>query len=142
VVAADVNLRPLERMKSHFPLAANVSEWDVSGPGLSEAAPRSFNLIIALDVLEHVKDLASTLAQLMRLLHPKGELIVSGPTENALYRFGRRLAGPEYSGVYHERGVGEIRQMLSQQARVTPLATLYWPIPLFEIFIARPRQVA
>ena len=105
MVAADVNLLPLDRMKSRFPLAANVSEWNTSGLALSEAAARSFELIIALDVLEHVKDLPGTLAQLLRLLQPGGELIVSGPTENALYRFGRRLAGPEYSGDYHERGV-------------------------------------
>lgn len=138
VVAADVNLLPLQRMKSHFPLAANVAEWDTAGPEIAEAAAASFDLIIALDVLEHVKDLSWTLSQLLRLLRPDGELIVSGPTENALYRFGRRLAGPEYSGEYHERGVAEIRHVLGQRARVTPLSTLYWPVPLFEIFIARP----
>ena len=138
VVAADVNLLPLDRMKSHFPLAPNITEWDAAGPEISEAAAHSFDLIIALDVLEHVKDLARTLTQLLRLLRPGGELIVSGPTENALYRFGRRLAGPEYSGDYHERGVAEIRHMLSRQARITPLSTLYWPVPLFEIFIATP----
>jgi 2-polyprenyl-3-methyl-5-hydroxy-6-metoxy-1,4-benzoquinol methylase len=138
VVAADVNLLPLERMKSHFPLAANITEWDASGPAIPEAAAQSFDLIIALDVLEHVKDLSWTLTQLLRLLRPSGELIVSGPTENALYRFGRRLAGPEYSGEYHERGVAEIRHMLGRQARITPLSTLYWPVPLFEIFIAQP----
>lgn len=138
VVAADVNLLPLQRMKNHFPLAHNITEWDASGPEISAAAAHSFDLIIALDVLEHVKDLPGTLAQLLRLLRPGGELIVSGPTENALYRFGRRLAGPEYSGDYHERGVSEIRQMLSRQTRVTPLSTLYWPVPLFEIFVAQP----
>jgi 2-polyprenyl-3-methyl-5-hydroxy-6-metoxy-1,4-benzoquinol methylase len=138
VVAADVNLLPLERMKSHFPLASNVTEWDASAPAGSEPAAHSFDLVIALDVLEHVKDLPVTLARLLRLLRPGGEMIVSGPTENALYRFGRRLAGPEYSGDYHERGVAEIRHTLSHQAQVTPLATLYWPVPLFEIFVATP----
>ena len=138
VVAADVNLLPLSRMKSHFPPATTITEWDVTGAAISQAAAHSFDLIIALDVLEHVKDLSTTLAQLLRLLQPGGELIVSGPTENALYRFGRRLAGPEYSGEYHERGVAEIRKMLAGQATVTPLATLYWPVPLFEIFVARP----
>jgi 2-polyprenyl-3-methyl-5-hydroxy-6-metoxy-1,4-benzoquinol methylase len=138
VVAADVNLLPLERMKSRFPLPANVTEWNASGPAMAEAPAHSFDLIIALDVLEHVKDLPWTLTQLLRLLHPGGELIVSGPTESALYRFGRRLAGPEYSGEYHERGVAEIRHMLSRRAHITPLSTLYWPVPLFEIFSAKP----
>jgi 2-polyprenyl-3-methyl-5-hydroxy-6-metoxy-1,4-benzoquinol methylase len=138
VVAADVNLAPLDHMKSLFPLAANVTEWNVSGVALSEAPAHSYELIVALDVLEHVTHLAGTLAQLLRLLKRGGELIVSGPTENALYRFGRRLAGPQYSGDYHERGVAEIRHVLAQQARITPLATLFWPIPLFEIFSAKP----
>ena len=136
VVAADVDLLPLERMKSHIPLASNVTEWDASGTTLAQAEAASFDLIIALDVLEHVEDLARTLTQLLRLLGKGGQLIISGPTENALYRFGRVLAGPEYSGEYHERGVAEIRGALLRQAEVRQIATLYWPVPLFEIFAA------
>lgn len=136
VVAADVDLLPLERMKTHMPLASNIKEWDVSGPVLAQAAAASFDLIIALDVLEHVRDLPWTLGHLLRLLGKRGELVISGPTENVLYRFGRRLAGPEYSGEYHERGVAEIRSTLQQKVEVQQIATLYWPMPLFEIFTA------
>jgi 2-polyprenyl-3-methyl-5-hydroxy-6-metoxy-1,4-benzoquinol methylase len=136
VVAADVDLLPLERMKTHMPLASNIKEWDVSGPVLAQAAAASFDLIIALDVLEHVQDLPWTLDHLLRLLGKRGELVISGPTENVLYRFGRRLAGPEYSGEYHERGVAEIRSTLQQKVEVQQIATLYWPMPLFEIFTA------
>jgi 2-polyprenyl-3-methyl-5-hydroxy-6-metoxy-1,4-benzoquinol methylase len=138
VVAADVDLLPLERMKTHFPLAPNIREWDASGPALDQAAAGSFDLIIALDVLEHVKDLMRTLGQLLRVLKKGGQLIISGPTENALYRFGRRLAGPEYSGEYHERGVAEIRRALRGRMPVRQVATLYWPVPLFEIFSVAP----
>ena len=137
VVAADVDLLPLERVQSRIALASNVREWQLSGSGLSEAAASSFDLIIALDVLEHVKDLHGALAQLLRLLRRGGQLIVSGPTENALYRFGRMLAGPQFSGDYHERGVAEIRRTLARQAEVKQIATLYWPVPLFEVFVAR-----
>jgi len=136
VVAADVDLLPLERMKRRIPLPSNVTEWDASGVAMAQGEAASFDLIIALDVLEHVKDLPWTLAQLLRLLKKGGQLIVSGPTENALYRFGRKLAGPEYSGEYHERGVAEIRGTLMQQAQVKQIATLYWPVALFEIFAA------
>ena len=136
VVAADVDLLPLKRMQQHVPLAQNVTEWDISGPALAGAAAASFDLIIALDVLEHVKDLQGTLAQLLRLLEQGGQLIISGPTENALYRFGRMLAGPEFSGDYPERGVDEIRRALKQHAEVKQIATLYWPLPLFEVFFA------
>jgi 2-polyprenyl-3-methyl-5-hydroxy-6-metoxy-1,4-benzoquinol methylase len=137
-VAADVDLLPLERMKTHVPLASNIREWDASGPALDQAAAGSFDLIIALDVLEHVKDLMRTLEQLLRVLKQGGQLIISGPTENALYRFGRRLAGPEYSGEYHERGVAEIRRALLTRMPVRQIATLYWPVPLFEIFSVAP----
>ena len=136
VVAADVDLLPLERMKRHIPLASNVTEWDSSGTTMTQLGAASFDLIIALDVLEHVKDLPWTLAQLLRVLKHGGQFIISGPTENALYRFGRKLAGPQYSGEYHERGVAEIRRALKQQAQVRQIATLYWPVALFEIFAA------
>ena len=93
-------------------------------------------MIIALDVLEHVKDLGGTLSALLRLLRAGGQLVVSGPTENGLYRVGRKLAGPEYSGDYHERGIADIRQELARRVRLKHIATLYWPAPLFEIFTA------
>ncbi len=73
----------------------------------------------------------------MNLLKPNGQLVVSGPTENFLYQIGRKIAGPEYSGAYHERGIAEIKRELKRLARVEHIATLYQPIPLFEVFAAR-----
>ena len=61
--------------------------------------------------------------------------MVSGPTENILYKIGRKLAGPEYSGEYHERGIAEVKRELNKLARVRQIATLYRPIPLFEVFV-------
>jgi 2-polyprenyl-3-methyl-5-hydroxy-6-metoxy-1,4-benzoquinol methylase len=136
VVAADIDLVPLEHMQRHVTLAPNVQVRDAALSALAQIPAASFDLIIALDVLEHVDDLDATLVQLLRLLRPGAQLVVSGPTENMLYRIGRRLAGPEYSGEYHERGVPEIRHSLAQRASLKQIATLYWPIPLFEIFAA------
>ena len=136
VVAIDVDLLPLEKVKQHIPLAANVDVIDANQTPISALAPQSFDLINALDVLEHVDDLPQTLSQLMKLLKPGGQLLVSGPTENILYQIGRKLAGPEYSGTYHERGIAEIKQELRKISRVEHIATLYKPIPLFEIFTA------
>ncbi len=136
VVAADIDLVPLENVRRHIPLAPNVKVMNASGNSLAALPAASFDLIIALDVLEHVRDLPGTLTALLRLLEPGGQLVISGPTENALYRFGRRLAGPEFSGDYHERGIDEIRRELTRQVRLEHIATLYWPAPLFEIFSA------
>lgn len=136
VTAFDIDLHPLERVRQYIPLAENVEVIDtLQSPG-SQLAPNSLDLINALDVLEHVDDLPGTLTQLMNLLKPGGQLVVSGPTENILYQIGRRLAGPEYSGEYHERGISEIRQELRRLGRVEHIATLYHPIPLFEVFTA------
>jgi len=138
VIASDIDLLPLENMKQHIPLAANVKMHDASENSGALLLPASIDLVIALDVLEHVMDLDAALTRLLGMLKPGGQLVVSGPTENILYRFGRKLAGPEYSGDYHERSVAEIHHALAKQVRVRHIATLYWPVPLFEIFAATP----
>jgi SAM-dependent methyltransferase len=127
---------PLERMKQHIPLPEHVTVLNGKQVSATQLHPNSFDLINALDVLEHVSDLPRTLSDLLKLLKPGGRLVVSGPTENILYQMGRRLAGPEYSGEYHERGIGEIKRELGRLARLRQIATLYWPIPLFEVFAA------
>ena len=137
VTAMDVDLLPLESVQVHIPLAKNVEVKDASKTNISDLPANSFDLIIALDVLEHVKDLPRTLNELLALLKSGGQLIVSGPTENILYRLGRKIAGPEYSGAYHERGIAEIKTELAPISRIEPIATLYWPIPLFELFAAK-----
>ncbi len=137
VTAMDVDLLPLESVQAYIPLALNVEVKDASKSQVSDLPVNSFDLIIALDVLEHVKDLPRTLNDLLALLKQSGQLIVSGPTENILYRIGRKVAGPEYSGAYHERGIAEIKTELIPIAHIEPIATLYWPVPLFEIFTAK-----
>ena len=137
VTAMDVDLLPLERVQTFIPLANNVEVKDAGRNGVIDLPASSFDLVIALDVLEHVKDLPRTLKELLILLKPDGQLIVSGPTENILYQIGRKIAGPEYSGTYHERGIAEIRNELIRLAHIEPIATLYWPIPLFEVFTAK-----
>ena len=136
VDAIDIDLHPLKQVKQYIPLAANVQVFDANQIPISNLPPKSFDLINALDVLEHVQDLPQTLSELMNLLKPNGQLVVSGPTENILYQIGRKLAGSEYSGAYHERGIAEIKRELKRIARVEHIATLYQPIPLFEIFAA------
>jgi 2-polyprenyl-3-methyl-5-hydroxy-6-metoxy-1,4-benzoquinol methylase len=134
VVALDVDLIPFERMKAYVDFPANLEVQDGRSFPLDRLPAASFDIITALDVLEHVEDLSGILTNLLRLLKPGGCLIVSGPTENVFYRLGRRLAGREYTGDYHERGVREIRETASKYASTNDIATLYWPIPLFEVF--------
>jgi 2-polyprenyl-3-methyl-5-hydroxy-6-metoxy-1,4-benzoquinol methylase len=133
----DIDLVPLDRVKKYIPLAENIRVLDANHVAISQMTAKSFDLINALDVLEHVDDLRGTLSDLLGLIKPGGRLVVSGPTENILYQIGRKLAGPEYSGEYHERGIAEIKRELNRMAQVEQIATLYWPVPLFEVFVAQ-----
>ena len=137
VTAMDIDLAPLEQVRKHISLPENIQLLDANQTSLSHLTPASFDLISALDVLEHVQNLSRTLSELLSLLKPGGQLVVSGPTENALYQIGRKLAGAEFSGDYHERGTPEIKRELARLAPVRQIATLYWPVPLFEMFVAQ-----
>jgi 2-polyprenyl-3-methyl-5-hydroxy-6-metoxy-1,4-benzoquinol methylase len=137
VTAMDLDLLPIQSVEKYIPLPKNVIVKDAAKTAIIDLPANSFDLIIALDVLEHVHNLPKTLNELLALLKPGGQLIVSGPTENILYRLGRKVAGPEYSGAYHERGIAEIKNELLKTTRLQHIATLYWPIPLFEIFSAK-----
>ena len=70
---------------------------------------------------------------------PGGRLLVSGPTESVFYKLGRRVAGPEDSGAYHERGIGEVRRLLGDMVPVRTVASLYPPVTLFDIFAGTRR---
>ena len=94
-------------------------------------------LILAMDVLEHVEDLDGTLRDLRRTMTPDGRLLISGPTENVLYRLGRRLAG--YSGHYHRRGIRDIERALRRDFQVVKRRVIFPLAPLFVILDARPR---
>ena len=137
VTAMDIDLLPFERISRQRAFPANLTVHDARELTLKDLPKASFDVIVATDVLEHVEDLSGTLADMGTLLKPGGQLVISGPTENILYKIGRQLAGPEYSGDYHERGILEVRNLLAEQMQVIHIATLYWPVPLFEIFAGR-----
>ena len=69
-------------------------------------ADASIDVVVAAEVLEHVDDIEHVLRAFQRVLKPDAPLLVSVPTENALYRFGRRLAG--FSGHYHHANAAAI----------------------------------
>lgn len=79
---------------------------------LSQIRDRRFDIIFALDVLEHVKDLDLIIEQLI-VMAGSGKIIVSGPTENLWYSLGRRITG--FSGHYHERNIYDIEVCLKKK---------------------------
>lgn len=95
----------------------------------------SLDAITALDVLEHIEDLDSVLSALCLLLQPRGSLVISLPTENALYKVGRVVSGIGTTGEYH---LNSVRDVLGAAARsgLTVTRSRSVPsslVPLFKI---------
>jgi len=58
----------------------------------------NFDVVVCLDVLEHIKDLENALIEIKRVLKKNCYLITSEPTENLLYKILRFL----YKGTYSQ----------------------------------------
>lgn len=136
VIAVDTDFAPLERMRRHvdFPASVAFHQKDLAELGLPAD---SLDAIVALDVLEHIQDFEKYLSLFLRLLKPGGRILVSGPTENWLYELGRRLAGKQFSGDYHETNIASIRAAFARALPVHMHARLIWPFTLFEVFSVR-----
>lgn len=132
VIGVDIDLEPLKKIEQYINFPKNVSFQET----YEEVPEKSLELIIALDVLEHVDNLDKELEKFASLLASGGELIVSGPTENFLYKIGRFLAGPSYSGHYHVRNIYDIRRATPKNMTPRNLATLYPVVPFFLIYTA------
>lgn len=97
-------------------------------------APGSVDLIVALDVLEHIAPLDELLQQINALLTDDGVLLISGPSETWFYRLGRRMVG--FSGEYHVSTVYDVERNLQKIFR-TQRVRRWPPIPvLFEFLLA------
>lgn len=131
VIGNDINMQPFLLMSRYVEFPENVA---FSSERLSEYPKESFDIITALDVLEHVSELEETLDWLLYILKPGGKLFISGPTESFFYRIGRNLAGKEFSGDYHERGVKDILIMSQKKGYCKVISTIPWFMPLFLIF--------
>jgi SAM-dependent methyltransferase len=89
-------------------------------------ADSSIDAVLAAEVLEHFEDLTEPLTMFQRVLKPDGRLFVSVPTENALYKFGRRLAG--FKGDYHHSNASSIDGNI-QKFGYRLVRTRYVPAP-------------
>tara|TARA_R110002167_G_scaffold88964_10_gene239821 strand:- start:6628 stop:7317 length:690 start_codon:yes stop_codon:yes gene_type:complete len=135
VTAIDLDFSPLKLIqeKVDFPPTIRFIEGDL----LQEDLPsNSFDVIFALDVLEHIENLSDYIALFRRLLTPNGCIVVSGPTENILYKMGRALAGNRFTGDYHVTNIAKIKQEFANQLQVKTIKRLIFPVVLFELFSA------
>ena len=136
VTAVDLDLGPKRLLEERVAFSRSITF--VEGDLLTlDLAPESFDVIVALDVLEHISPLAPYVRVFERLLSRDGVLIVSGPTENWLYRLGRRVAGQEFTGHYHVSGIHEVAGCARDRFEVGTLARIGWPATLFEVLVCR-----
>ena len=96
----------------------------------------SFDVIFCTDMLEHIRDPEVALKEIRRVLKPKGILIVSVPTENLLYKFGR-LIGRFDKSTKHYHGADHIHSKVSELFTVTEVKDIYPILRLFKIIICR-----
>lgn len=104
---------------------------------LAELRPNlssKIDMILALDVLEHIADRESVLREMASLLEPSGKLIITGPSESAAYRLGRRWAG--YSGDYHEVSVHDVFREVREHFDLNVEPAVFPLLPLFLIGVA------
>lgn len=91
-----------------------------------------FDIIFALDVLEHIDETDSILQKLIDLSHCETKFIISGPTESFMYKVGRFLAG--FKGHYHLKNIYDIERDLKKAGlRLLKVKRLYPPVTLFRI---------
>ncbi len=110
----------------------------VSNLKQAKLEPGSVDLILALDVLEHIADRSELLGEFSRLLSPNGTLLVSGPSENWCYRFGRRIVG--FSGHYHVCNIYDIKREMLSHFQIERMASVPRSPVLFEILVASHRR--
>jgi hypothetical protein len=100
---------------------------------LADLGPGRYAAIFAL---EHNDDIGA----IVDLPRPNGLLIPSGPTENALYRLGRRIAG--FSGAYHKTTIDHLEQEDRDFLRLISRRAFPVGTPLFSISCWRAKSGA
>jgi 2-polyprenyl-3-methyl-5-hydroxy-6-metoxy-1,4-benzoquinol methylase len=134
VLAYDIVIDPLNMVREQIKFGNNITVSDLPLEQIVESNKNSFDCIVALDVLEHIDDLAPYLENFKHLLKENGQVIFSGPTENILYKLGRKIAGNDYSGDYHVSNINTISNFFRNYGKVEKIKTLYPIFPLFEIY--------
>ena len=96
----------------------------------------SFEVIYALNTLEHVKEIDVALAEIKRILKSGGYFVVAVPTENLIYRVGRMVIGYK-KPKDHYHTVEEIKTRLLQYFDITAEKTIISTLPLFKVYLCK-----
>ena len=98
---------------------------------LDSAPDGAYDWVFAIDSLEHNDNYAELIGRLALKLSPRGILVLSGPTENHLYRIGRSIAG--FDAHYHMTTIYEIEREAGRHLIKRCSTTVLPGAPLFRI---------
>ncbi len=119
-------LRRAEQLGNVTALAGDIGSIALPGD--------SFDTIVAADVLEHIVDLPPLVVEFRRLLKPGGELLVSAPSENRFYEFGRRVFRyTKPDDHYHEASY--VEQTVSNLLPLTRKKFFPFSVSLLAVFL-------
>jgi 2-polyprenyl-3-methyl-5-hydroxy-6-metoxy-1,4-benzoquinol methylase len=135
IVAIDIETKPLELVKSKVDFSNNI-KFKKGELKNTDIPDNSLDTIYALDVLEHIENIDEYIDLFLKKLKLNGKVVVSGPTENTMYKIGRRLAGERFTGDYHVTNISGIKKAFTKKMKVKTLGKIMWPFTLFEIFEA------
>ena len=112
VTAIDLAPGMIEVARLHAAESALSIDYRVAAAeDLAQSAPRSFDAITCMEMLEHVPEPAATVASLARLLRPGGTLFVSTLNRN-LKAFLLAIVGAEYLLGLIPRGTHEYERFI------------------------------
>jgi SAM-dependent methyltransferase len=104
----------------------------------SDTLPKNkFAFIFALDSLEHNDNFAELIDRMVESLTADGVLLVSGPTENFIYKIGRKIAG--FTGDQHVTNIYAIEKVLSEKLENIATTVSPFGLPLFRLSVWRKK---
>lgn len=137
VDSIDLNTNSLEYIKNEYNLT-NVTITKSIGAKLPYEN-ETFDIVFATDVLEHFKDSTEIQKEFNRVLRKEGILIISGPTENKLYVFGRKFLYKREKPIDHYSDVGDVMKKSKLFFDIEKVKVLPWGIPIFKIYRAKKK---
>ena len=131
--------QPYDFIESNDILVQALIRWipHAHRTSLEELKNNYYTAIFALDVLEHVDDVQNILNRLIGALTQDGIFILSGPTENLLYKLGRRIVG--FGGHYHKTNIYGVESVVGRELDCIHQKTVPLGVPLFRVSIWRNR---
>jgi len=101
----------------------------------------SFDVVFALDVLEHIKNVDVAIDEIYRVLDKQGVFIITAPTENLLQKAARFILSGAFSrkknkgsGVHYYNAQSLKKHIKSRLKHVTGFRLPWWsPFPILKI---------